>query len=93
MGDHVSDLSVVLRQRAFANNFYFVLNAIDWLTVGSDLIGIRSRQSGEPMLDPDKTEQWQKFVPWVNILLVPGLVAVAGLLRRSARRNRRIVLA
>ena len=83
----------MLRQRAFANNFYFVLNAIDWLTIGSDLIGIRSRQSGEPMLDPDKVEVWQKVVPWLNILLVPGLVALAGLLRRSARRNRRVVLA
>ena len=33
--------------RLFPENAVFLMNAIDWMTFGSELIGIRSRTSGE----------------------------------------------
>jgi gliding-associated putative ABC transporter substrate-binding component GldG len=83
----------MLRQRAFAANAAFFLNAVDWLTMGDDLIGIRSRVGGEPLLDPKRREVGENVAPWINIVLVPLLVVALGLVWRATRNSRRVVLA
>jgi gliding-associated putative ABC transporter substrate-binding component GldG len=83
----------MLGQRSLAANAIFFLNAVDWLTMGDELTGIRSRVAGEPMLDPSRREPGERFAPWLNIALVPALVILFGIFWRQARRRRRVVLA
>jgi len=83
----------MLQQRPFSSNLIFVLNGVDWLTVGDELLGIRSRVTSPPYLDPAKRENGgEKIAKVVNIAVVPLLVAVFGIVWRQARRSRRVVL-
>lgn len=78
--------------RNFPENALFLQNAIDWMTLGTELISIRSRgATARPvreMSDGARTA--------VKIALtagIPVLVIVAGLVRMAVRRRRRIALA
>jgi gliding-associated putative ABC transporter substrate-binding component GldG len=83
--DFLTDANV----QQFAQNAALFLNLVDWLTLGDELIGIRARQTAQPMLrfDISETEKavWRLF----NIVLVPLLVALAGVVWRMLRRRRR----
>jgi ABC-2 type transport system permease protein len=72
--------------RQFPENGAFLLNAVDWMTLGPDLIGIRSRVADERMLTP-VTEQAKSFIRVVTIIGVPLLIALLGVLRLNARRR------
>lgn len=72
--------------RQFPENGTFLLNAVDWMTLGPDLIGIRSRAADERPLPP-VSEQVKSFVKIVNVIGVPLLVALLGILRLNARRR------
>lgn len=72
--------------RQFPENAAFLLNAVDWMTLGPDLIGIRSRASDERLLGP-VSEQTRVLVKLLAIAGVPLLIAVLGILRLSARRR------
>jgi len=79
----------------FEGNRTFFLNAIDWLTIGDELIGIRSREAGErPLKLVD--ERTKVIVRIVNMLAVPLLVIAFGLIytgfpRRNKRRQARTI--
>jgi gliding-associated putative ABC transporter substrate-binding component GldG len=70
----------------FKQNLVFFMNLVDWLVMGEDLIGIRSRQSlDRPIKDiPDAMKTVLKFG---TIFGVPILVVVFGLIRFWMRKR------
>jgi gliding-associated putative ABC transporter substrate-binding component GldG len=74
--------------RQFPENGAFLLNAIDWMTFGPDLIGIRSRISDERVLGP-ASERTKAAIKLLNVVGVPLLVALIGIARLNARRRGR----
>jgi ABC-type uncharacterized transport system involved in gliding motility auxiliary subunit len=74
----------ILRQ--FPENAAFLLNVVDWMTLGPDLIGIRSRVADERVLPP-VAERTKSFIKVVNVAGVPLLIAMLGVLRLNARRR------
>jgi ABC-type uncharacterized transport system involved in gliding motility auxiliary subunit len=76
--------------RQFNGNAGFAANAVDWMTLGSDLIEIRSRAgTGRPLREVEDSER--TLLKFLGILAVPVLVVLAGLVRmrlRSLRRRR-----
>jgi len=72
--------------RQFPENGTFLLNAVDWMTLGPELIGIRSRAADLRQLPP-VSDQVKSFIKFVNIIGVPLLIALLGVLRLNARRR------
>lgn len=67
-------------------SFVILLNIADWTTQDKGLISIRSKQAGERMLKviPDGTK---KLVKYANILLMPILVTLFGVIRWQLKRS------
>lgn len=72
----------------FDGNRTFFLNAIDWFTLGDSLIGIRSRESGESPLHVI-SDQAKAVVRFANLIFVPLLLIIFGLVQFSLRRRRK----
>ncbi len=72
--------------RQFPENGTFLLNAVDWMTLGPELIGIRSRTADERLL-PAVSDRAKSFIKVVNIIGVPLLIALFGMLRLNSRRR------
>ncbi|UCD85491.1 MAG: GldG family protein [Deltaproteobacteria bacterium] len=77
--------------RQFPFNATFFLNAIDWLTLGEDLIGIRSRVVIDRPLK-ELSESGKRLVRYLGIGGVPLLVIGFGLVRFMLRRKRKAEL-
>ncbi len=72
----------------FPSNLTFFLNIVDGLTLGDELISIRSKGvTDRPIID--LTEGQKNMIRWGNILLVPILVVVFGLVRKALRNARK----
>ena len=56
------------------------------MTLGPELIGIRSRSTDERLLPP-VSDQARSFIKIANIIGVPLLIALLGILRLNARRR------
>ena len=71
------------------SNLTFALNAVDWLTLGPELIAIRSRGGTERPIEP-VDEHTRSILHAVNVGLMPAAVVLFGVvwyvLRRRARR-------
>lgn len=66
----------------------FLLNAVDALTLGDELVAIRSKQiTDRPLIT--LTEIEKNIIVWGNILLAPLAVVVYGLIRRQIRLAKR----
>jgi gliding-associated putative ABC transporter substrate-binding component GldG len=74
--------------RQFPSSGVFFLNTVDWLTMGEDLIGIRSRALESRPLK-EVSEGVKSVVKFANIFAIPLLVIVYGLIRVYARRRAR----
>jgi len=72
----------------FDGNRAFFLNAVDWMTIGDALIGIRSRESGESPLHVI-SDQAKVAVRFINMFAVPVLLVLFGLVQFSMRRRRK----
>jgi ABC-2 type transport system permease protein len=77
--------------RQFTFNATFFLNAIDWLTLGEDLIDIRSRVVIERPLK-ELSEPGKRLVRYLGVGGVPLLVIGFGLVRFMLRRKRKAEL-
>lgn len=77
--------------RQFSFNVTFFLNAIDWLTLGEDLIGIRSRVVIDRPLK-ELSEPGKRLVRYLGIGGMPLLVIGFGLLRFMLRRRKKAKL-
>jgi gliding-associated putative ABC transporter substrate-binding component GldG len=72
----------------FQDNQVFLLNIIDWLTLGEQLIGIRSRGvTDRPLMET--TEYTKTFIKTANMLVIPLLIIIFGLARFYLRRRKR----
>ncbi|MEE9217481.1 MAG: GldG family protein [Acidobacteriota bacterium] len=73
----------------YPTNLAFLLNCVDWLTLGPDLIEVRSRGGVDRPLEP-LDEDVRVLLKFFNVVLMPGAVVLFGivwyLIRRRARR-------
>jgi len=72
----------------FPANAVFLMNAVDWMAFGTDLIGIRSRMGGERALS-ELTVRERSLLKAANVLVLPSLVALYGFVTLLARRRRK----
>lgn len=69
-------------------NISLFLNLVDWLTADEALISIRSKNITQRPLD--KVEDGDKtIIKWLNIALIPVLIAAIGIMRWRKNRNRK----
>jgi ABC-type uncharacterized transport system involved in gliding motility auxiliary subunit len=74
-------------QQANANNFAFLANSIDWLAQDEALIRIRSKDRTPPTL-VFESDAARNLLRWGNLVGVPLLFVLFGLLRVTGRRRR-----
>lgn len=70
----------------FPGNREFILNAVDWLTLGDKLIEIRSRGASDRPLEIDSSTGKAVF-KYANTFGMAILVAIFGVIRVSVRRQ------
>jgi ABC-type uncharacterized transport system involved in gliding motility auxiliary subunit len=72
----------------FNGNGIFLANAVDWMTLGSDLIAIRSRGAvTRPLREVEDSQR--SLLKWLALFPVPILVILFGLVRAQIRRGKR----
>lgn len=72
----------------FNANAIFLANAVDWMTLGSDLIAIRSRgAAARPLREVEDNRR--TLLKGLAVFPVPILVVLFGLVRAQIRRGRR----
>lgn len=76
----------------FPGNEEFILNSIDWMTLGDKLIAIRSRGAADRPLEITSAGS-KAFFKYGNTFGVALLVAVFGVTRFSMRRRQRMAAA
>lgn len=69
-------------------NADFFLNAVDWFTWGDDLIGIRAKKMLNRPL-PILTERQKRLIKYGNMIGVPLVVILVGVIRFYLRQRRR----
>lgn len=72
----------------FRDNQIFFLNIIDWLTLGEQLIGIRSRGATDRPLQKT-TEHIKTLIKSINMFGVPILLILFGLIHFYLRRRKK----
>jgi gliding-associated putative ABC transporter substrate-binding component GldG len=83
----VADGNFVSGQYAQAQNLMLAQNIVDWMSLDSGLIGIRTKAITMRPLNEISAEA-RKAVKWANILGVPIFIIIFGLLRYRLRRRR-----
>ena len=68
-------------------NASFILNAIDWLAQDESLIAIRAKDTQPPPLAFD-SPALREGVKYANVIGVPAIIALFGLVRLARRRRR-----
>ncbi len=71
------------------SNLNFVLNTIDWMTLGGKLIGVRARVSTEHPFDQNLTFTKVLFARITGPLLAPIAIVIFGLVRMQIRRRQK----
>lgn len=75
-----------LQNRRQGGNLNFFLNSIDFLTMGDELIGIRSKRVGDrPLLPIDDAAR--RALKYITILVMPLFVIILGLSKYYRRRS------
>jgi len=64
----------------------FALNAIDWLAQDEALLQIRSRESRPPAI-AFSSNGMRDLVKYFNVIGLPALLALAGVLRLARRKR------
>ncbi|MGA1875452.1 MAG: GldG family protein [bacterium] len=91
-----NQILVVGNSRMITNSYYqpeengsFFLNSVDWLTMGEDLIGIRSREKTDYPLKPTEPPQ-RATIRYLNIFGVSVVLILFGLIKAYINRKTRI---
>jgi ABC-2 type transport system permease protein len=75
----------------FPANMTFLLNAIDWVALGNDLIAIRSRSVSDRPIDPemlkDEAEGKRNTIKFAGIFGMPILLTLFGMVRWLSHRR------
>jgi len=74
--------------RMFPENSLFAQNALDWMTVGNDLIEIRSRGATARPIE-ELSQSRKNLIRYLNIFGVPALVVLIGILWNKSRKRAR----
>lgn len=76
-----------------AYNMTFLSNCAEWLAQADDLLAVKTRGQGSTRLDaipdPDSRARAMRWSVVVNLLIVPLVVAAAGMIRLLSRRRKR----
>jgi len=86
----VGDANFISAQNASRPNIIFMLNLVDWLSLDNNLISIRSRVLKDKTINPNVLEEGSNkpaMIRWVNLLLMPILVTVIGIIISLKRRE------
>lgn len=83
---NISMLAKVDRRQAL-NNFSFTQNVLDWMTNSADLIAVRMKNSSEPPINKDLSEGTKAGIKWGNIIGIPLVFMLFGLIRWRMRRS------
>ncbi|MBD3359976.1 MAG: hypothetical protein GF365_04710 [Candidatus Buchananbacteria bacterium] len=70
----------------FPSNGTFFLNTVDYLTLDSDLINIRSKTIQERPLK-DIGDGWKTFIKVLNIIIIPLIIIIIGLVKFYLRKK------
>jgi gliding motility-associatede transport system auxiliary component len=76
----------------YPGNMEFILNVIDFMTIGDDLISIRTRPISDRPL-AELSGEMKKFLRLLNILGVPLLVVVFGMMRFYLKKRDKAIRA
>ncbi len=71
----------------FPGNEIFFLNLVDWLTMGEELIGIRSREMTERPI-PEISEKKKALIRYLNIFGISLLLILFGLIKFIVKRRK-----
>jgi gliding-associated putative ABC transporter substrate-binding component GldG len=82
----VGDSDFLANQHLSQNNLLFFLNAVDFLTLGEDLIEIRSREATDRPLK-ELSEKGKNFYKYANVIGMPCLLIVVGFIRSFLKRK------
>lgn len=86
----VGESAFLSGQFAMQGNVAFLLNVVDWLSTGDNLISIRTRTMVDRTLSKDNLKEGSatsNVIRYVNILLMPVIVIIVGLLIFFGRRE------
>ncbi|MFH1375826.1 MAG: GldG family protein [Patescibacteria group bacterium] len=86
-----ADFIAAAHTRQYAGNLQFFFNMLDSLTLGNELIEIRSKAITDRPLRA-LTELEKNLIKWGNIIGVSLIVVVFGLVRRSLRQARKRIV-
>jgi ABC-type uncharacterized transport system involved in gliding motility auxiliary subunit len=73
----------------FGGNAIFFQNSVDALTLGDELISIRSKGVTDRPIDRNISEYAKNAIRWGNIILMPLLFVLYGLIRRHIRNEKK----
>ncbi len=86
----IGDADLVSGQNATPNNVSLLLNLVDWLSLDNNLIAIRTRTMKDRTMNADLLQEGSSkpnLIRIVNILLMPVILVVVGLLIYMKRRE------
>ena len=86
----VGDSDFLSSQFAMQGNVTFLLNIVDWLSSDENLISVRTRTMVDRSISKDNLKEGSSasnFIRYLNILLMPVLIIVLGLIIFVKRRE------
>jgi gliding-associated putative ABC transporter substrate-binding component GldG len=85
------DVNFITSNNTSRPNLMFMLNLVDWLSLDNNLIAIRSRTMRDKTINPNVLEPGSStpgLIRWINLLLMPIIVAIVGIVISLKRRER-----
>ena len=83
---------LLVNELIYPGNMEFILNVIDFMTIGDDLISIRTRPTSDRPIK-ELSGEMKKFLRLLNILGVPLLVIIFGMMRFYLKRRDKAIRA
>jgi ABC-type uncharacterized transport system involved in gliding motility auxiliary subunit len=86
----VGDSDFLTQQNAAPGNIAFILNVVDWLTLDENLISVRTRTQADRTIMKDRLSEESSLpnvIRWVNILTMPVILLIIGLVLFMRRRE------
>jgi len=87
----MGDANFVTAQNSTRSSMMFMLNVVDWLSLDNNLISVRTRTLRDKTINANVLEEGSvkpDIIRYTNILLMPLIVALAGIVISLRRRER-----
>ena len=86
----VAGTSLLLNDQFLSQgNAVLAMNVIDWMLLDPALLSMRTRGMIEPPIDPELSDQKRSLVKWGNVVALPLLLVLFGVVRWRLRESRR----